>query len=69
MDFPIEDRPTAQAVIDHLQQQASREGVRLPEPPPLPEGCCERDCAECVWNGYYAAVTYWRDEAILRMAG
>jgi hypothetical protein len=28
-------------------------------------GCCGRGCNGCVWEGYFAAVAYWRDEALL----
>ena len=65
MDFPITDRGTAQAVIRHLQQRASAAAAELREPPPEPEGCCERGCQGCVWEGYFDAVAYWRDEALL----
>lgn len=63
MSFPIEDRATAEAVIAHLQRQASAHQVSLPTPPAEPTGCCDSDCAECVWLGWYAEVAYWRDEA------
>jgi hypothetical protein len=68
MDFPIEDRETALAVISHLQQQAARAGVELREPPDEPVGCCGRGCTGCVWEGYYGAVGYWRDEAVLTLS-
>ncbi len=65
MDFPITDRGTAQAVISHLQQRAAAAAADLREPPPEPVGCCERGCQGCVWEGYFDAVAYWRDEALL----
>ena len=65
MNFPITDRPTALAVIGHLQQRAGRAGADLREPPPEPVGCCGRGCTGCVGEGYYSAVEYWRDEALL----
>lgn len=67
MDFPITDRATALAVIGHLQQRAGSGGHALRVPPPEPVGCCERGCSGCVWEGYYEAVAYWRDEALLVM--
>ena len=27
--------------------------------------CCGRGCNGCVWEGWLAAVAYWRDEASL----
>lgn len=67
MDFPITDRETAQAVLDHLQQRAAAQGLALREQPPEPTSCCGRGCNGCVWEGYFAAVAYWRDEALLML--
>ena len=65
MSFEIDDHATALAVIGHLQQRARAAGAALREPPPDPVGCCGRGCNGCVWEGYFAAVAYWRDEALL----
>ncbi|WP_397532980.1 oxidoreductase-like domain-containing protein [Roseateles sp.] len=67
MDFPITDRETAQAVLDHLMQRAAARGLELREAPPEPTSCCGRGCNGCVWEGYFAAVAYWRDEALLML--
>jgi hypothetical protein len=67
VDFPITDRETAQAVLDHLQQRAAAQGLALREQPPEPTSCCGRGCNGCVWEGYFAAVAYWRDEALLML--
>ena len=37
------------------------------EPPPEPTSCCGRGCNGCVWEGYFAAMAYWRDEALLQL--
>jgi len=52
-----------QAMFAALQQQARVAGVTLRPPPPLPTTCCGRGCHGCVWEGFYEAAAYWRDEA------
>jgi oxidoreductase family protein len=61
----LPDKALAAAMVDALQQRARDAGVVLRAPPPEPTGCCGRGCNGCVWEGYYAAVLYWRDEATL----
>jgi Oxidoreductase-like protein, N-terminal len=63
----IKDHASALAVIAQLQQQCTMAGLILRDPPPDPQGCCGRGCNGCVWEGYFAAVAYWRDEALLRL--
>jgi hypothetical protein len=65
MSFAITDRDTAQAVLAHLQQRAAAARTELRAAPPEPEGCCGKGCNGCVWEGYFEAVAYWRDEAML----
>jgi len=57
----------AQALFAELQQRALDAGVTLRQPPPAPTTCCGRGCNGCVWEGFYAAVDYWRDEALLQL--
>ncbi|WP_294251096.1 oxidoreductase-like domain-containing protein [Propionivibrio sp.] len=33
------------------------------QPPPVPNTCCGRGCNGCVWQGYFEALSYWRDQA------
>ncbi len=67
-DFPLTDLASAQAMFAALQAQAASKGVALRSPPPAPTSCCGRGCNGCVWEGYYEAVVYWRDEALLILA-
>jgi hypothetical protein len=48
-----------------LQQRAQAAGLTLRPPPPEPTSCCGRGCNGCVWEGYYSAANYWREEALL----
>lgn len=64
-DFPLTDLASAQRLFAALQAQAAAHGVSLRSPPPEPTSCCGRGCNGCVWEGYYEAVIYWRDEALL----
>lgn len=66
---PLVDLPTAHALIAHLRGRAQRErGITLDAalrpPPPEPSSCCGRGCNGCVWEGYYAALAGWREDAL-----
>ena len=55
----------AQALIVRVQALLDAQGLTLRRPPPEPTTCCGRGCNGCVWEGWLAAVNYWRDEAFL----
>ena len=60
-------REQAQALFTHLLERAGERGISLRQPPPEPTSCCGRGCNGCVWEGFYAAADYWREEALLRL--
>lgn len=72
-NFPVIDthvltsREEAMALFTSLLQRANETGTSLGTPPPEPEDCCGRGCNGCVWEGYFSAVAYWRDEALLQL--
>jgi len=62
---PLSDREAALALFSALQQCADAAGVTLRPPPREPVSCCGRGCNGCVWEGFYSAANYWREEALL----
>jgi len=69
-DTPLIQGPLAetQAMFATLQARARVAGVTLRAPPPTPTTCCGRGCNGCVWEGYYEAAVYWREEAELKLS-
>ncbi len=66
MDLPaLTDKESAQTMFRLLQDAAMAKGLNLRLPPQEPTSCCGKGCNGCVWEGYYEAVLYWRDEALL----
>jgi hypothetical protein len=58
----------AQALFRDLTQRATAAGITLRSPPPLPTTCCGRGCNGCVWEGFYAAATFWQEDALAALA-
>ncbi len=63
----VSPRETALQSVQALQQQAATAGKTLRQPPTEPDSCCGRSCNGCVWEGYFGAVDYWREEALLKL--
>lgn len=66
--LPITTREAAQAMFNALLARAESRGLVLRAPPPEPTTCCGRGCNGCVWEGWFAAVDYWQEEALLKLA-
>ncbi|WP_137896210.1 oxidoreductase-like domain-containing protein [Ramlibacter sp. 2FC] len=64
---PVTDLASARALFAEGLALAQTQGLSLRPPPPEPTTCCGRGCNGCVWEGWYAAVAYWRDEALERL--
>jgi len=60
----LSDGSSAQAFFTEAQVLASQCGVALRRQPPEPTTCCGRGCNGCVWEGFFAAAEFWREDAL-----
>jgi Oxidoreductase-like protein, N-terminal len=67
---PLSDRARAETLVAEALAELARRGLAPPfEPPAVPTTCCGRGCNGCVWEGWFAAVNYWREEAARLLPG
>ena len=62
--WPLQSAAQADQLFARLQSLAAHHGVALRPPPPHPTTCCGRGCNGCVWEGFFAAAAFWRDDAL-----
>ncbi|WPB55168.1 hypothetical protein [Xylophilus sp. GOD-11R] len=71
MNLPaLIDTASADRSIEIVSARLALVGVvDFRSPPAHPTGCRGRGRNGCVWEGYFSALAYWRDEALLRLGG
>jgi Oxidoreductase-like protein, N-terminal len=60
---------TARRQIANTRKALDANNIAHRSPPPQPTTCCGRGCNGCVWEGWYAAVQYWQEQADQLLTG
>ncbi|WP_446719582.1 DUF1653 domain-containing protein [Hydrogenophaga sp. OTU3427] len=58
-----QDLPGAHALVAHVTRLLREAGLAHRASPPEPDTCCGRGCNGCVWEGFYDALGFWREDA------
>ena len=68
----VVDAASARELIGALESRLRAAGIEpgrgFRPAPPEPTGCCGRGCNGCVWEGFYAALQWWREDAMELLA-
>ncbi|MDX9836215.1 MAG: oxidoreductase-like domain-containing protein [Azoarcus sp.] len=67
--LPLRQIDDANRVMDAVQALLTHAGIVFRPAPPFPTSCCGRGCNGCVWEGFFSALHYWREEAAGLLVG